>query len=271
MRLFLIFALLLLVAPAHAAKYTPATKAAFEKYVAAAEACMLKEYAEGHLFRGVDERAGKPAYKLFDALRKSNEVQMEAVRATADCGGTPKLPDAMLHHWVGSIFIPKTRLARVLELLQDYNNHKNIYRPEVVASRLLRREGDTFYAFLRLYKKKVIGVTLDTDHKAQYVTLSPTKAYSHSRTTKVQQVEDAGERSEKKQSAGDDNGFLWALNSYWRLQEQDGGVYIQCEAISISRDIPTGLGWMIKPFVTEVPKESLLSTLNSTKAALAKR
>ena len=106
---------------------------------------------------------------------------------------------------------------------------------------------------------------MDTEHDAHYVTLSPTRAYSTSRSTKITQVDDAGKPSEHHKPLGHDDGFLWAIDSFWRMEEKDGGVYVQCEAITLTRDVPTGFGWLIKPFLTEVPKESLYATLNSTR------
>ena len=65
-------------------------------------------------------------------------------------------------------------------------------------------------------------------------------------------------------------GFLWRFNNYCSLEERDGGTYIQCESLSLTRDIPSGLGWLVKPFVTSIPKESLEFTLTAICAALAK-
>ncbi|MGA7851779.1 MAG: hypothetical protein WCA15_00550, partial [Candidatus Acidiferrales bacterium] len=58
------------------------------------------------------------------------------------------------------------------------------------------------------------------------------------------------------------------MNTFWRFEEKDGGTYIECQAISLTRDIPTGLGWVAGPFVTSVPKESLNFTLSTAHAAL---
>ena len=66
-------------------------------------------------------------------------------------------------------------------------------------------------------------------------------------------------------------GFLWRLYSYWRFQERDGGTWMECEAISLTRDIPTGLGWIVEPVIRNLPKESLENTLRETAAALARR
>ena len=44
---------------------------------------------------------------------------------------------------------------------------------------------------------------------------------------------------------------------------------MECEAVSLTRDIPTGLGWMIEPIIRDLPRESLVNTLQKTKEALA--
>jgi hypothetical protein len=45
-------------------------------------------------------------------------------------------------------------------------------------------------------------------------------------------------------------------------------VYVQCEAISLTRDIPAALNWIIAPFIESIPKESLEFTLQSTRSAV---
>ena len=63
-------------------------------------------------------------------------------------------------------------------------------------------------------------------------------------------------------------GFLWRLYSYWKFQERDSGVYIECRAISLTRDVPLGLGWIIEPIIQKLPQESLIKTLEATRQAL---
>ena len=58
------------------------------------------------------------------------------------------------------------------------------------------------------------------------------------------------------------------LDSYWRFQEKDGGVYVECRAISLTRDVPKGLGWIIEPIVRQLPGQSLTNTLTATRQAL---
>jgi hypothetical protein len=182
-----------------------------------------------------------------------------------------KLEDGMIHHWLGAIFIPGTTVPKALALVQDYNRHWETFKPEVVRSRLVSHSGNDFKIFYRLRKKKFITVTLNTDHDVHYVPLDSKRFHSSSRSTRIQEVEDADEAGEREKPVGTDNGFLWRLHSYWRFEEKDGGVYVECESISLSRSIHWAVAWFVKPFVTELPKESLESTLGSMRAALVAR
>src|SRR4029077_15554109 len=94
------------------------------------------------------------------------------------------------------------------------------------------------------------------------------RAQSRSYSTRIVEVEHAGESNERAMPAGYDDGFLWRLYSCWRFSEADRGVYVQCEAISLTRDIPTGLHWLIGPFIESIPRESLEFTLWSTRAGV---
>jgi hypothetical protein len=169
---------------------------------------------------------------------------------------------------IGAAFLPGTTLAKVLGTIQNYDNHKNLYKPEVVDSRILERNGNNFKVRLRLLKKKVITVVLNTDHEINYFPVDATKQYSKSRTVRVAEVAEPGEAGEHELKPGEDHGLLWNLNTFWRFLERDGGVWIECEAISLTRGIPMGLGWLVSPIVRELPRESLTLTLEGTRRAL---
>jgi hypothetical protein len=162
-------------------------------------------------------------------------------------------------------------LRAVREFVQDYNHHQEFYKPEVVDSRLISRNGDGFKIFLRLRKHKIIVVTLDTEHEVHYTPVDATHFYSHSHSTRIAEVEDAGQPGEHEKPVGHDSGFLWRIDSWWRFEQRDRGVYVECESVSLTRDIPTGLGWLIKPFIIDIPKESLQATLTSTRSGVLAR
>ena len=193
---------------------------------------------------------------------------MKQLHAHDAAGEAIEAPDGLIHDWVGTVFIPGANLRQVLDLAEDYEHHQDIYKPEVVRSRLIQHQGNDYKIYYRLRKKKVITVTLNTNHDVQYYIVDATHCHSHSVSTRIAEVVDADQPSEHEKPVGQDGGFLWRMNSYWRFEEKDAGVYVEVESVSLTRDIPTGFGWLIKPFVTSIPRESLLMTLGSTRSAV---
>jgi hypothetical protein len=169
---------------------------------------------------------------------------------------------------IGAAFIRDVRIEDVLGRLQDYDNHMNIYRPEVIASKLIGHSGNDFQIYLRLLKKKVVNVVLDTDHDVHYSSLDRKRWLCRSYSTRIAEVENAGSANERVLPPDTGYGFLWRLYSYWRFQELHGGVFIECRAISLTRDVPFGLGWIFEPIIQKLPKESLINTLEATRRAL---
>jgi hypothetical protein len=233
----------------------PETAAAFSSYVHGVEA-------------QVDERvAGKRNFLwLDDSPDRRARVQRGEVVAERTVGTQPmEVPDGLVHDFIGAVFIKGATLKQVLAFVQDYNHHKDFYRPEVMEARIISRNGEHFLLYMRLRKHKVITVVLNTDHDAQFFPLDQTRWYSRSRTTRVAELENAGTPQEREKPAGTEHGFMWNLNSYWRFAERDGGVYVECQAVSLSRSIPWVLGFIIGPIVNDLPKDSLMNTLTATR------
>jgi hypothetical protein len=177
------------------------------------------------------------------------------------------VPDGLLHDWIGAVCIRNANVQNTLALVQSYDQHHEIYAPEVIGSRLIARMGDTFEIYLRLRKKKIMTVVLDTDHHVEYGSLDGTRWYCRSDTTRVAEVHDAGKETEKVGEPDTGYGFLWRLWSHWRFEEKDGSVWVECRAISLTRDVPKGLRWIVEPIVKKLPRESLVSTLEQTRRA----
>jgi len=175
-----------------------------------------------------------------------------------------KAPDAMLQDWLGCMFMPRATIARMKALLQDYENYKNFYKPKVIESKLIDHRGDEYDIFLRLFEHSVLTVVLNTNYRVRYDQLDTQRLQVTSRSTRIAEVKNG-----RESPVGGGAGYLWRLNSYWRFEEADGGVYAECEAISLSRGVPFGLGWMLKGFVERFPKDSMLNTLRGTAAAAA--
>ncbi|HET8965300.1 MAG TPA: hypothetical protein VFN20_03745 [Candidatus Acidoferrum sp.] len=239
---------------------------AFSTYVRATDARNNAELQSGKDFLWIDalpEAARHRAYKSLAA----GESQIEQRNTLAD-GREISCPAGMIHHWEGLIFIPGARLDDVLHVLEDYDHHSVYYAPDVARSKLEERDGDHFRAFLRFRRQKIITVVLNTDHDIRYFRDNPQQAHSRSSATHIAEVDNVGKSNEHEKSRDDDNGFLWGMETWWRLQEKDGGVYVQSEVVSLTREIPTGLGWMIGPFITSIPKDTLSFTLEATRKAV---
>jgi hypothetical protein len=237
----------------------PATTQSFDKYIQSVET-RLNQQVNTPAFLWVD---GDPARK---ARVLKGDVLVEPMNGKGDVD----VPDGLIHDWMGAVFVPGTSLEKLLAMFQNYDNAKNIYKPEVVDSKLLAHSGNDFKFSMRLLKKQVITVVLDTTHDVHYVPVDKTHWYSRSVSTRIAEVQNPGQPSEHELPPGQDHGFLWRLNSYWRFAERDGGVYVECEAVSLTRNVPTGLGWLINPIIRNLPKQSLENTLRSARTAALK-
>lgn len=201
---------------------------------------------------------------------RAHQVRQGKIIAQFWAGEGPlKIEEGLIHDWAGAAFVPGAAVEQTVRLVQDYNNHKNIYKPEVIDSKLLNRNGNDFQIYLRLLKKKIITVVLDTYHDVHYSSLDPKCWLCRSYTTRIQEVDGAGTQYESVLPPDTGHGFLWRLYSYWKFQEKEGGVFVECRAISLSRNVPLGLGWMIDPIIRQLPRESLINTLSSTCQAIA--
>lgn len=242
------------------------TQEAFNRYVRLAEARNEAELRRGTNLLWVDGLPEEKRAEAYAALKRG-EVQMKKLEILEN-GKPVECPGGMIHHWAGVAFIPSAKLEEILRVLQDYDRQAVYYAPDVERSKTESREGDHFRVFLRFRRHKVITVVLNTEHEVQYFYDGPGKAHSRSTAVRIAEVANAGKSDEREKSPGDDGGFLWRMETWWRMEEGDGGVYVQSEAASLTRDIPVGLGWMIKPFVTDIPKETLTFTLEATRKAV---
>jgi hypothetical protein len=242
------------------AELQQATIDGFNRYVAAYEA----QSAAGP-FLWID--GDSAAQRQGRQTARTGGLVMERIQVRSG-GREIDIPDGIVHHWLGTVFVPGANVDKALALLQAYDRHADIYKPSIARSRLLSRDGDTFRFFLRFYARKVITVVLNSEHEGRFTREDATRARSRIVSTRIAEVEHPDTPEEREKPVGDDGGFLWRLNSYWRLVERDGGVYVQCETLSLTRSIPFGLQWIVGPFVTSVPRELLSFTLVTSRAAL---
>ena len=178
------------------------------------------------------------------------------------------LPGAMLHHWRGTAFAPGAKAADFERLMRDYNSYPRYFSPQVLQARVLMQHDDRYQAWMRVRQRHIITVVMDTTYDIAFGQLDAQRGYSISKSTHISEIDSPGTSSERALNSKQEHGFLWRLNTYWSYEERDGGLYMQIESVSLTRAIPTGLGWAIRPFVESVPRESLEFTLRSTCNAL---
>jgi hypothetical protein len=251
---------------AHATHLDKETEAAFQRYVHSSEARMERELAAEKPFLMSDGLPQPEKSQTYGSLR-SGQILIERTPQN-DPSAPQSVQGALIHDWTGSCFIPGVSISQVLAVLQNYDRDSDYYRPEVSGSKLLQHSDNEFRVFLRIRQIHGITVVFDTEYDIRYRILDAAHAYSRSYSTRIAEVENAGERDERDRPVGDDRGFLWRLYSYWRFYQGDGGVYVQCNAISLTRDVPVGLGWLVRPFLENIPRDSLRFTLDATRKAV---
>ena len=235
----------------------PETLLAFDEYVGTAETSMESASRRGHSFLASEtpETGKRLAAGEVVAQRWSDAGQVA-------------VPHGLIHDWIGATHVPSAKVDDVLAVVQDYDNHKKIYRPDVADSSLISRRGDEFHVYLRLLKRKIVTVVLDSEHDVRYFRSSSSFCRCRSRSTRIAEVENAGTPHEAIQPPDTGHGFLWRLNSYWTFQANDDGTLIECRAISLTRDVPFALRLLIQPMIRTIPKESLVRTLATTRTAV---
>jgi hypothetical protein len=252
--------------PVAATQLTTKTARAFDQYVRAVETHSNEDLAARRSFLYIDALPQPEKNQAYAELQHGQIlIQQNNPCASSHCAS---ISGGLIHDWTGLIFVSGVSLAQALAVLQDYNRDAAYYQPQVIRSKLLEESGGDFIVSLRLKQVEVITVILDTRYNIHYTRLDHAHVYSRSHSTHIAEVENAGTPQERDISAKNDHGFLWRLNSYWHFYQADGGVYIQCRAISLTRHVPTGLGWLVGSFIEKIPAKSLRLTLSETRAAL---
>jgi len=260
----LFFVLALSSSPAYeTAELKPHTLEAFLRYARLTEAEFLAQVHSQEFLRidnaGQIEGRAEAMAKIDDG-----EVFITKLRTLED-GEKIEVKNGIIHHWYGAVFVEGVTLDQVLHFVKDYPAHARVF-PDVEESGIITSsdDDDIFDIRYRFRKTKVITVVLATEHHVEYTRLSPERAYSMSRTTKVQEVDD--HNVSKLPDTG--RGFMWRTNSYWRFEQRENGTFIECESISLTRDIPLLLRPLIGPFVNGVPEETLTTTLQAARDEL---
>lgn len=251
----------------HAGQVKPETAAAFEHYVAATEARM-DEDVRLNQFLVVDRLPDSQRKDAYDQLQQG-QIYIEELHTLEDRHAI-HIPSGLVHHWTGVIFIPKATLAEADAVLNDFKDEPEIYKPDIRRARLIEQNGSDSKIYLQFYSKTLVTVVLNAYFDVVETRLGSTRIQSASRSTRVAEVESWGSPDEHERTGDEDHGYMWRLNSYWRIEEKDGGVYVENESITLTRTVPLLLAWLINPLTKSIPHDVLVHTLTNTRDAVVK-
>jgi hypothetical protein len=257
-RHFVFGGVLLLVLGLACAMGEPTTEAnaAFDRYIHVLESRLAKQHQSPDAFLALQN----------EKLLQQGELIIEPVTPVTGF----KLPGALLHDWRGTAFAPGAKTADFERLMKNIGAYPQRFSPQVLQARVLMERGDHLQAFMRIRQQHVLTAVLDTTYDINFGHLDERHGYSISRSLSISEIGSPGTSAEHVLGPSQEHGFLWRLNTYWTYEEGNGGLYMQIESVSLTRSIPTGLNWVIQPFVEKIPRDSLEFTLRAVCDALRK-
>ena len=259
-------ALLLLAAPRWLrAEPTPAAVAVFNAYTQAVESRLAQQHRSSNAFLAPVSSGSNDAELR---LRRGEFILERLTPARLTPASADGLYGALLHHWRGTAFVPGATAADFERLIRDFDSYPQHFAPQVLQARVLSQDGDHMQAWMRIRQRHLITVVMDTAYDISAGRLDAQHGYSLSRSTHISEIDAPGTRTEHALSSTEEHGFLWRLNTYWSYEQRDGGLYVQIEAVSLTRSIPRGLDWAIRPYIESIPRESLEFTLRSASNAI---
>lgn len=249
-----------------AAELKQRTVDGFDHYVRGTDARMDAELRPGGPFLWVDSLPQPRRQRLYDLLQRGQlEIRQEK---TEEEGKSIEVPDGLIHHWTGVAFVPGVSLERALSLLQDYDDHWRTYKPDVRRSKLLEHTDNTFEIYLQFYKDSPRRVSFNAEFEVHYTRIDATHVISRAVSVRIAELEHPEQPDSPEFPVGQGHGYFWRLNNYWRLEEKDGGVYMQVESIALSRDVPAIFAWFANPLIRRISRKTVADLLNSTRKGL---
>ena len=245
--------------PANSEELQPATVAAWQEYLCGAGARMQARVEGRKPFLWMEDEAGR-----MPRVRRG-----EVVVAPLIGHGSEAVPNGLIHDWIGAIFIPDATIESLLSVVHDYDRYKEIFKPVVAESQSLRA-AETDQEFSMVWRRHVLFVdaAMQGRYHAHDVMLDSHRGYSIVDTTTIKEIEDYGHAGQQLLPPDTGGGFIWRIYSLSRYEERDGGVYLEIEAIALSRDVPSSLRWLVNPVVNHLSVNSLTTTLRQTRKAV---
>ena len=238
----------------------PQTLAAWDEHVGTANVRLEHDVREKNSFLLIDHDPGLRARLRGGAI----------VISPVGNNGHTAVPHGIITDWVGDVFVPNATIGDVVAQLNDYDRYRQFFNPTRGGRSPAQSRGSRIQLFHGFAPK---GSFCDACpgrrlFESQTTKVDDDRWYTVSRTTRLQDVENYGEPSQRKLPPDQGHGYIWRIYNITRFEERDGGVYVEIEAMVLSRDVPAGLRWLIDPVVRQLPRNSLAATLQQTRDAV---
>lgn len=177
-------------------------------------------------------------------------------------GGGLAVPSGLIHHWIGTVFIPNVRLFDAVSVLQDYDSYAQIYQPGVISSKLLSRTGEEFKYRLKFVQKGFgVKAGLLGEFRSTYFRIDARTGYSVTEATDLVELQDAGGEAEQRLSMSAARGYVERVFTIVRYRETERGVYAEVDTRTLSRGIPVAVRWLIAPIIERFSRQTMADTL----------
>jgi hypothetical protein len=207
---------------------------------------------------------------LDEAKDRAAKVRIRQIVVAPAAPRIPrKVPSGLIHHWIAAAFMPNLGISDVLPVVRDYARYKEFYRPNVIESKPIdSSESRDRFSVVLMNKAFFKKTALDSDYEASYVRVDDHRLYTVSQTTRIREIAEYGAPGQHTLPVDEGTGLIWRLLSVIRFAERDGGLYIEVEAIALSRDIPASVRLVAEPIVRRVSRDALVTALKQTEAAV---
>ena len=180
-----------------------------------------------------------------------------------------KVPQGLIHDWIGAVFIPKTTISEVLAVTRNYDLYAEIYKPAVVEAKELSSVGlDDRFSMTLVHKAPLVTAAVKGEYEARYVQVDANHWYSIAKSTRLQAIQNFGQPDMRVLPADQGPGYIWRLYNFARFEQSGDGVYIELEAVGLSRDVPILFRWLVDPLIEQVARNSVHASLEETRKAV---
>ena len=215
----------------------------------------LQEF-DCYLRSAEDRAAHRASFMVVDsepALLRA--VTGGSIQTVPGNGPNPhKITGAMVYDWIGTVFIPGATIDRAVRMLQDYD-HRPRYFPEIVStSKLLCRSGEMRFGYSMRLKDPAV---IDSSSDVVWERIDARHWRCRSYSTKITEI-------------GKQHGYLYRLDSYWRVAENDKGVFVEGHNITLSGEFGSFMR-TLGSLAGINPEKSLRKSLGAIREALANR